>query len=85
MNYRRTQRNQLTWEDHHSKHLEYEIKPCGGTLKAQAVWNHWTMDGSADLFKEFSVLFMTVAMLHQNPYVMSKGKGSLLIAEFEGH
>ena len=27
---------------------------------------------------------MTVAMLHQNPYAMPEGKGSLFIAEFEG-
>ena len=44
-----------------------------------------TMGGPMDLFKEFSVMFMKVPMLHQNPYAMSKGKGSLLIAEFEGH
>ena len=38
-----------------------------------------TMGGPTDMFKEFSILFMTVAMLHQNPYTMPKGKGSLLI------
>ena len=44
-----------------------------------------TMGGSTKLFKEFSVLFMMVVMLHKNPYAMPKGKASLLIAEFEGH
>ena len=44
-----------------------------------------TMGGSIDLFKEFSALFMSVAMLHQNLYAMPKAKGSLLILEFEGH
>ena len=43
-----------------------------------------TMGGQSELFKEFSVLFMTVAMLHMNQYAMPKGKESLLIAEFKG-
>ena len=42
------------------------------------------MGGPTDLFKEFSVLFMTVSVLHMNPYAMPKGKGSLLITEFKG-
>ena len=43
------------------------------------------MGGQSDLFKEFSVLFMTVVLLHINPYTMPKGKASLLITEFKGH
>ena len=42
------------------------------------------MGGESDLFKEWSVLFMTVAFLQVNPHAMPRGKGSLLIAEFEG-
>ena len=37
------------------------------------------------MLKEFSLLFMTVALVHQNPYVMPSGKGSLFVAEFEAH
>ena len=36
-----------------------------------------------NLFKELSVLFMRVAMLHQNPYPMPKEKGRPVIVEFE--
>ena len=43
-----------------------------------------TTGGESDLFKEWSVLFMTVAFLQVNPYAMPRGKASLLIAEFEG-
>ena len=43
-----------------------------------------TTGGESDLFKEWSVLFMTVAFLQVNPHAMPRGKGSLLIAEFEG-
>ena len=43
-----------------------------------------TLGGQSDLFKEWSVLFMTVAFLHQNAHAMPRGKGSLFIAEFEG-
>ena len=43
-----------------------------------------TLGGHSDLFKEWSVLFMTVAFLQQNAHAMPRGKGSLLIAEFEG-
>ena len=43
------------------------------------------MGGQSDLFKEFSVLFMTVVMLHMNLYVMLKGKACLLVSELEGH
>ena len=38
----------------------------------------------SELLKEFSVLFITVALLHLNVHSMPRGKGSLLIAEFEG-
>ena len=41
--------------------------------------------GQSELLREFSVLFMMGALLHQNPYAMPRGKGSLFIAEFEGH
>ena len=44
-----------------------------------------TMGGPSDLFKEFSVLFLMVAILHMNPYAMPKGKVSLLIVEFTSH
>ena len=44
-----------------------------------------TMGGQSELFKEFSALFMTVALLHQNAYAMPRGEGILLITEFEGH
>ena len=44
-----------------------------------------TLGGQSDLFNEWSVLFMTVAFLHQNAYTMPRGKGSLFIAEFQGH
>ena len=44
-----------------------------------------TTGGQSDLFKEWSVLFMTVALLQQNAHAMPRGKGSLLIAEFEGN
>ena len=37
------------------------------------------------MFKEFLVLFITVAMLHQNAYGMPRGKGRLFIVEIEGH
>ena len=43
------------------------------------------MGGPSDLFKELSVLFMKVAILHMNPYAMPKGKASLLITKFEGY
>mgnify|MGYP000474008302 FL=1 len=43
-----------------------------------------TLGGQSELLKEFSVLFMTVALLHLNVHSMPRGKGSLLVAEFEG-
>ena len=43
-----------------------------------------TMGGHSDLFKEWLVLFMTVALHQQSDQSMPRGKGSLLIAEFEG-
>ena len=43
-----------------------------------------TLGGWTDIFIEFWVLFMSVALLQHNPYAMFKGKGSMLIAEFEG-
>ena len=43
-----------------------------------------TIGGQSELLKEFSVLFMTLALLHLNINAMPRGKGSLLVAEFEG-
>ena len=43
-----------------------------------------TLGGQSELFKDWLVLFMRVALLHQNPYAMPRGKGSILVAEFEG-
>ena len=75
--------------------------PAGGIKESETLDHGWIaayygdystkaktdkmMGGQQDLFKEFSVLFMTVAMLHTNPYATPKGKGSLLITEFKGH
>ena len=42
------------------------------------------LGGHSELLQEFSVLFMTVALLHLNVHSMPRGKGSLVVIEFEG-
>ena len=61
-----------------------QIEACYGDYSTKSK-TYKTMGSQSEVFKEFSVLLMTLALLDQDAYAMPRGKGNFFVAEFEGH